>query len=172
MYSGSYLPTLERYSTGYAFRWLSNVEELSSTEKFMFFYQTTRCHIPEDTITVIAVRTVRAVFVSQSAKSIHNSARQQVIKHHAIHQPPSLDFVYFSSRRISDSTNLFGKRNQFASIFCRETWFLDDIRSIVVCVQFVWNRMSFTWRSGLLGCDCILVEGGSCLLERLFTSSG
>jgi len=83
----------------------------------MFFYQTTRCHIPENIIMVITVRNVLALFVSQSVKIIYNSARQQVIKHHAIHQPPSLDFVFFSSRRISDSTNLFGKRSQFAFIF-------------------------------------------------------
>ena len=87
----------------------------------VFFNQTTRCHIPEDNVMVIAVRTVLALFASQSIKNIYNYARQQVIKHHAIHQLPALDFVYFSSRRISDSTNLFGKRSEFTFIFCRET---------------------------------------------------
>jgi len=44
------------------FQMTPDVEEVSSTELFVFFYQTTRRHIPEDNIMVIAVRTVLALF--------------------------------------------------------------------------------------------------------------
>jgi hypothetical protein len=48
------------------FRMTPNVEEASSTERFIFFYQTTRYHFPGDNIMLIAVRTVLALFFCQS----------------------------------------------------------------------------------------------------------
>jgi hypothetical protein len=52
------------------FQMTPNMEEASYTEKLVCFYQTTRCHIPEDNIRVIAVRTVLAFFASHSVRNV------------------------------------------------------------------------------------------------------